>query len=160
MIILSTFFIVYFMISKEIQHCRNIENAIRMIADIKSRSVFYSRPFSEIILELNNNKNYEKFTLIKVFCKYISEGISVPVAGGDSVEKNSKYFSAEECCLLTRFGEEMCRCNREEIAAISDNVIDEFQRFLQIATDRRNMKSKSTAAVTISAGLMIVLMFA
>lgn len=148
------------MISKETLHCRNIENAIRMISDIKSRSVFYSTPFSEIMLELNNNRNYEKFPLVNLFCKYIANGIPVPEAWADAVEKNSKYFLSEESSLLTRFGEEMCRCNREEISEISDNIISEFQRFLQIATEKRTVKSKSTAAVTISAGLMIVLVFA
>ena len=148
------------MIHKETQHCRNIENVIRMITEIKSRSVFYSKPFSEIMLELNINKNYENFPIVSLFCRCISGGVSVPAAWTEAVEKNSKYFSADESVLLKRFGEEMCKCNKEEISEIADNMICEFQRFLQLATERRNIKSKSTAAVTISAGLMIVLMFA
>lgn len=131
-----------------------------MINDIKNKSLYYAKPFSEIMYELRDNKNYERFILINTFCNNIAAGYPVPEAWGNAVEYNSKYFTADECHQLKCFGEELCSCNREEIPEISDNLINEFHQFRQIATDRRNLKSKSTAAVTISAGLMIVLVFA
>lgn len=159
MVIISTFSVAFLIIHKEIKHCQNLDDIIRLINIIKNKSMYYGTPLNEIICDLRNNKYFEKSALIDRFCNYISFGYSVPEAWKNAVKNNSDYLEKYECDTIIRFGEEICQCNMEEISEISDNVISELQEFRKTAIEKRNIKSKSTAAVTISAGLMIVLIF-
>lgn len=158
-IIISTFSAAFLIIHKEINHCKNLDNVIRLINIIKNKSLYYGIPFCEIISELKNNRNFEKSELIDKFCSNISDGYSVPEAWKSAVKSSSAYFETYECDTIIRYGEELCQCNMEEISEISDNAISELQEFRKTAIEKRNIKSKSTAAVTISSGLIIILMF-
>lgn len=150
----------YLIIHKEIRHCHNLDLSIRLLTVVKNKALHYGEPFSEIIFEQQSNDDYKNFPLVQQFCSSVSAGKTVPDAWKIAVEQLSKYIEFGECESLIRYGEEMCRCNREEISEISTNVIYELQEFRKTAIEKRNIKSKSTAAVTISSGIVIVLMFA
>lgn len=159
-VIISTFSAAYLIIHKEIKHCQNLDFILRLINAVKNKAIHYGMPFAEIISELQNNDDFAKSVLIQKFCSSLSEGKTVPEAWKIAVDQFSKYIESHECDTLIRYGEEMCRCNKDEISELSANILYELQEYRNIAVEKRNMKSKSTAAVTISSGIVIVLMFA
>lgn len=156
----SSFTMAYLVIHKEIKHCKELENVIRLITVIKNKAMFYNAPFSEIIDEINKQNEFPKMRFIMQFSEIISEGLSVPEAWQTAVNKSELNLEMYECDTLIRFGREMCNCNKDEITVVADSAIGELREFSKTATEKRNMKSKSTAAITISMGIMIVLMFA
>lgn len=160
MVLISVSGIAYFIISKEIRHCAAIDVMIRLLTAVKNKALLYDKPFADILSELENDAENKKIPLLKKFCDCIDGGKEIPEAWNDAVLCMNGLLDSYECQILTRYGAEMCRCNKEEIAEISASVIDELTQCRKKAVQKKNSQSKSVAAITVSSGIIFVLMFA
>lgn len=158
-VIFSSFSAAYLIIRKEIRHCRSLDSILRLITAVKNKAMFYSAPFSEIIVQLHNNNDFYKFKLLDIFIKNLSSGMVVPDAWHNAILRSDMEIDENERDILIHFGKEMCSCSKAEITEISDLAILEISELRGLAIEKRNSKSKSTAAVAVSMGLMIVLIF-
>lgn len=161
LVMLSSVTAAYFIIRKEIKHCRRLDDAIDIVNTVKNRALYYSEPLTEIMHQLQKTDK----TLYKAFCGAYFDNIdsdqSVPDAWETAVKSTfDKDFEIYEQDVLIHFGKDLCGSNRNEIEKLTDNAIYALKEFRKTATDNKNNKSKSTAAVAVSAGIMIVLMFA
>ena len=159
-VIFSSFSAAYLIIRKEIIHCKSLDTVLRLITEVKNKAIFYSEPFSDIIVQLQNNDDFYKFKLFDVFSENLSSGMAAPDAWHDAIISADMEIEKNECDILIRFGKDMCSCSRGEITEISERAIFEINELREAAVEKRNHKSKSTAVVTVSMGLMIVLIFA
>lgn len=157
--IISSFSAAYLIIRKEIRHCKSLDSALRLIVAVKNKAMFYSSPFAEIITQLQKNDDFNKLKLFEKFSENLTLGIPVPEAWSNAVHNADMALEENELDVLIRFGKEMCSCSRADITEISENAIFELQELRTTAIKTRNTKSKSTAAVTVSAGIMLVLIF-
>lgn len=157
--IISSFSAAYLIIRKEIRHCKSLDSALRLIFAVKNKAMFYSSPFAEIIIKLQKNDDFDKLNIFDIFSENLASGLVVPEAWSSSVHRSNFVLEESELDVLIQFGKEMCSCSRAAITEISDNAISELQELKRNAIEKRNTKSKSTAAVTVSAGLMLVLIF-
>ncbi|MBO5935776.1 MAG: stage III sporulation protein AB [Clostridia bacterium] len=158
-VIISSFAAAYLIIRKEIKRCKGIDLILRLILSVKNRAMFYNIPFSEIIMQLKTNDEFYKTGLCDVFTDRLQAGMNVPDAWKDTVVSVFPDIGKNECDILIRFGTEMCCCNKDEIQEISDRVVSEIEELRDFAIEQKNIKSKSTGAVIVSFGLMIVLVF-
>lgn len=158
-VIFSSFSAAYLIIRKEIRHCKSLDSVLRLITAVKNKATFYSAPFAEIIVQLQNNEDYYKIKLFDIFSDNLHSGMIVPDAWHNAIISSYTDMDENERDVLIRFGKEMCSCSRDEIAEIADHAISEINELRNAAIEKRNSKSKSTAAVTVSFGLMIVLIF-
>lgn len=160
MVIISTLFVAYYIIQKEIRHCKMLDLAIRLIGTVSSKALYYDQPFADIMFDIKNEDSYKNFPFICKFCSFINDGYSVPDAWKNASLSMSGELNSEEYGMLIQYGEEMCSCNKEDIPDISARVLSEFKEYRQNAVEKRNLRSRSTAAVTVSVGAVFVLMFA
>lgn len=158
-VVFSSFSVAYLTIRKEIKHCKHLSLILRFIASVKNCALFYNAPFAEIINQLKNDDNFNKFDFFDYFSENLSSGMSVPDAWRDAIINADIEIDDKERDILIRFGTDMCRCNKVEINEISDQIISEISELRNEAVEKRNTKSKSTAAVTVSTGILIVLIF-
>lgn len=156
-VIFSSFSAAYLIIRKEIRRCRGIDSVLRLIMTVKNKAIFYNAPFSEIIINLRNNDEFQKIRLFDVFSDNLQSGMTVPDAWNDAVSRTFYDIDKNERDVLIRFGKEMCCCSRNEISEISARAISEIEELKNTAIEQRNIKSKSTGAVIVSFGLMIIL---
>ncbi len=157
-VVFSSFSTAYFIIRKEIRRCERLDITLRLITAVKNKAMFYSEPFAEIIIQLQNIDNFHKLSFFNVFSENISSGMVVPDAWKNAI-CSSLEFDEVERNVLINFGTDMCSCSRAEITEISEQAIFEISELKKSAIEKRNCKSKATAAVTISMGLMVVLIF-
>lgn len=157
--IISSFSAAYLIIRKEIKHCKSLDSALRLISAVKNKALFYSSPFAEIIIQLQKKEDFNKLNLFDIFSENLALGMGVPEAWSSSIHRSNLVLEENELDALVHFGKEMCSCSRAAITEISDNAILELQELRKTAIEKRNTKSKSTAAVTVSVGLMLVLIF-
>ena len=160
MVIISTLFAAYYIIQKEISHCRMLDLTIRFIGTVSSKALYYDQPFSDIMFDIKNEDCYKNFPVVCKFCSFINDGYSVPDAWKNASLSMSGELNPEEYRILMQYGEEMCSCNKEDIPDISARVLSEFQEYRQQAVENRKLRSRSTAAVTVSLGAVFVLIFA
>lgn len=158
-VVFSSFSAAYLIVKKEIRHCKSLDVTLRLITEVKNKASFYSAPFAEIIIQLQRNRDFYKFKLFDLFAENLSSGMVVPDAWQNAVLSTDMEIDEKESDILIRFGKDMCSCSRAEITEISDRAIFEINELRNSAIEKRNRKSKSTAAVTVSMGLMIVLIF-
>lgn len=156
-VIFSSFAAAYLIIRKEIRRCRWLDSVLRLILAVKNKAIFYNAPFSEIIINLRNNDEFYKIRIFDVFSDNLQSGMTVPDAWNDAVSRIYSDIDKNERDILIRFGNDMCCCSRNEIPEISARAISEIEELKNIAIEQRNIKSKSTCAVIVSFGLMIVL---
>lgn len=157
---MSSFTAAYLVIHKEIKHCNELESAIKMISTIKNNALFYNSSFAEIISEIDKGSDFNYSDMFSKFFESLSEGSDVPNAWKKAVYESKMTLEIYERDILVFFGKDMCSCSKEEILHIADKAISDLQYFKTTAMDNRKRKSKSTAAITVSMGIMIILMFA
>ena len=147
------------MIRAENIHYKNLETAGSLISHIRNTAVFYNNSFSSIISYLSETEEFAKSDYLELFISYINSGTAPPDAWRNAV-KNSKmnYTSAEKDALM-KFGTDMCSCSRERIDACGKEALDRFDEFKRKANEKREKKTKTTAVMTISAGMITALMF-
>lgn len=159
MILFSSFAIAFFIIKKEIKHCAVLEESIKLINLIKNRAMFYSEPLPDIVdgISANDNKYLKEFRYC--FSENKDLPADIPERWKTAVELCfGQYLEAYECDILIHFGEELCACSRSEIEKIYDNAEQALYEFINTARQKRNTNAKSTAAISVSVGVMIVLM--
>lgn len=160
MIIFSSFAVALLVISKENRHCAMLKNADELMSVIKSRADYYSEPLSEILKNLasSDKKEISSFCNIFAFDTDLPESIA-PEVWCNAVDKYfSRYLETYECDVIKHFGESICGCNRGEIGQIYNKAHNDITAFLDTANEKRCTNTKSTAAITVSVGIMIVLM--
>lgn len=158
-VIFSSFTVAFLTIRKEIIHCKHLNLGLNLIAAIKNKAMFYNLPFAEIIMQLENEEEFDRFLLLSHFLQNLKSGMAVPEAWKNAVIYSDLALEDRERNILIQFGKDMCSCSRDQIQEISDRALYELNELRHIADEKRKIRSKSTAAVVVSIGLMIVLVF-
>lgn len=160
-VILSSFAIAITVILKEIMHCNMLKNADYFISQIKNRAMYLAEPLPDIIKNLSESNN----KLISEFCLFFEAKSDLKKDVAPDIWKVSvdnffgKHLYPYECDILKHFGENICSCNKEEINQIYTKAHNDLCDFLSTAEEVRKTRTRSTAAISISSGLMLVLMF-
>ncbi len=160
LILCSSIALAFVFIRKEIKHCSVLSEAIQIVEYIGIRAYHFNEPLSEILnAEHCNDKKYFG-RLCVAFVNGMKSEV-VPDAWSNAVKQTfSGVLEDYECDVLIHFGEKLCRCSSYEIENIKSNAVSDLEELRKTALENKNTKSKSTAAVTVSAGVIIVLMFA
>ena len=135
-------------------------DAIQIVEYIGGRAIHLNEPLADILkAELCSDKKY-----FRVLCSGFENAIKkdvVPDAWMFAVKQTfGDVLSDYEADVLIHFGEKLCSCSNYEIENIKSSAISDLEEFRKTAVENKNTKSKSTAAITVSAGVIIVLMFA
>lgn len=137
-----------------------LESADTLLFSVKNRALLFSEPLSDIISNLSGLENKK----IAEFCLFYTCNSDLPEKNAPEIWNLSvdavygKYLKPYECDILKHFSEKICCCNKDEINRIYTQAHNDLADFLTTAKEIRNTRTKSTAAITISSGLMIVLM--
>lgn len=158
-VVFSSFAIAFLTIRKEIIHCKHLNMILNLISAIKNKAMFYNIPFAEIVMQLQNEDAFRSYSLLYLFMQEMKSGMTVPEAWKNANIHSDLVLEDHERNILTQFGKDMCNCSRDQIQGISDRAICELIELRNSADEKRKVRSKSTAAVIISVGLMIVLVF-
>ena len=158
-VVFSSFAVAFLTIRKEITHCKHLNMSLNLITSIKNKAMFYNLPFAEIIMQLENEEDLNRFSLLYLFLQNLKSETTVPDAWKNAVVYSDLALEEQERNILIQFGKDMCSCSREQIQEISARAICELNELRNDADEKRKVKSKSTAAVVVSIGLMIVLVF-
>lgn len=158
-VVFSSFAVAFLTIRKEIIHCKHLNMSLNLIAAIKNKAMFYNLPFAEIIMLLEKEDEFNRFSLLTLFLQKLKSGMAVPDAWKNADIYSDLVLEEQERNILMQFGKDMCSCSRDQIQEISDRALYELNELKHIADEKRKIKSKSTAAVVVSIGLMIVLVF-
>lgn len=160
LVLCSSVALAFVFIRKEIRHCAVLSEAIQITEYIGIRAFHFNEPLSEILKAENCEVNKYFGKLCVAFEKEIKSDI-VPVAWANAIKQIfSGVLEDYECDVLIHFGEKLCSCSSFEIENIKSNAVSDLEELRKTALENKNSKSKSTAAVTVSAGVIIVLMFA
>ena len=160
MVLISASSVAYLVVLQEIRHCAAINIMIRLLTAIKNNALFYDKPFSDIISELAKDPENKDVPLLQKFCESMDNGTDIPESWAQAVLCMNDVLDSYECQILLRYGSDMCRCSKEELSDISASVIDELNECRKKAVQKKNTQSKSVAAITVSSGIIFVLMFA
>ena len=158
-VVFSSFVVAILTIRKEIIHCKHLNMTLDLITAIKNKAMFYNLPFAEIIMQLEKEESFNRFSLLSLFLQNLKSGMTVPEAWKNANIHSDMSLEEYERNILMQFGKDMCCCSRDQIQEISDRVIYELNELRKIANEKRKIRSKSTATVVVSIGLMIVLVF-
>ena len=160
MVLISASAAAYLIVLKEISHCTAINIIIRILTAVKNQALFYDKPFSEIIFDLSKDVENKKVPLLQKFCECIDNGKEIPEAWKEAVLSMRDVLDFYECQILIRYGAEMFCCSKEEILETSTSVVEELNECRKKAIQKKNTQSKSVAAITVTSGIIFVLMFA
>lgn len=150
----------YLIIKKEIRHCLDLEAAVKLVDYTKSKAEVYGMPFAEIIAETNGDKELERLRIGEIFVKKSFDKNDIAEVWKETVNEAPIQLEDYERDILIHFGERMCVCSKEEIRTVSENAIYSLNCFKETAVENRNKRSKSIAAICVSLGTIIILMFA
>lgn len=137
-----------------------LENADALIFSVKNRAMHFSEPLSDIIRNLSVTDNKK----IADFCSVFTSISDLPDKTAPEIWNLSvdmvfgKCLKPYECDVIKHFSEKICFCNKDDISRIYTQAHNDLNDFLTTAKEIRNTRTKSTAAISISSGLMIVLM--
>lgn len=137
-----------------------METALGLISYIRNKATVYNAPFCRIIEDLNEDREYRRFCLGEIFAENLAFGRDIPDAWRKALEESPMCLEAYEKDVLINFGEKLCYCNKEEIESIAENALYSLKCFMETAVENRNTRTKSTAAICVSLGTIIILMFA
>lgn len=161
LVICSSVGLAFFFIRKEIRHCAVLAEAINIVEYISGRAEFFKEPLSDIMkTDVAQNKNSFE-NLCVCFGEELKNGITVPDAWLNTVRKTFDGIMEDyEQDILIDFGQNLCRCSSFEIENLKAKTVSDLNDLRKTAIENKNTKTKSMAAVTVSAGVIIVLMFA
>ncbi len=148
----------YTIVRKENIHCRQLENCILLVREIRNSATQFAESFSDIIESLDSSDKYQSLDFIKLFTSETKKGILPPDAWKNALGNSSCSLYQWERDVLVDYGNKMFSCSREEIEEISDFVITQLKDFSESATEKRNKTTKTGAVCTVSAGVMIGLL--
>ncbi len=159
LVLFSSFAIAFILINRESRHCVMLDNSIRLINLVKNRALNYAEPLGEIVLSLSESEEKFMKDFSSVFVAKKDLLLNFPDIWKTAVnEYFGRYLEQYECDILIHFGEELCSCSRSDIKNICEAAEYSLSEFSKTAKHRRNTSAKSTAAVSVSVGVMIVLM--
>ncbi len=161
MIMVSSAGIAFLIIHKDICHCRMLSDSINLVEFISSRAIFSGQPISEILRNISFEDKTLQKRLSDNFSLEMLKGNTVPDAWKNAVLSSmGKQLHIYECDVIIHYGKDICNSNIDDIKRINSNVVSALTDFYNTAVENKNRKSKSTAAIAISIGAMIVLMLA
>lgn len=156
----SSFSAAFLVIRREVLHCKELETSLKLIDYIKNKAMVYSMPFSDIINGLCCERELRSLCLTEKFSYKIAETNNVPQVWKETIEEASIHLEEYEKDVLINFGVSMCSCSKEEISNLAENASYSLKCFRDTAVENRNNRSKSMAAICVSLGIVIILMFA
>ena len=160
LIIGSSFAVAGLIIFRENRHCSMLKNADELMLQIKNRALYYSEPLTDILRSISDCDNKH----IRSFCAdFISESdlhsTGAPDVWCSTVDKiYGRYLVQYECDVLKHFGENICRSSKNEIINCYNKAYSDITEFIKTADDKRRTNTKSSAAISISLGIMLVVM--
>lgn len=157
--IVSSFIAAFLIIRREHTHCNNLALVLRLIQAVKNRALFYQDSFQKSIEIASETREFRSLDFLTEFTNKISEGLTPPAAWESAVRNSHINMTMPEKDVLIHFGKDLCACNREKIEEYSDQAIEMLEDFRTVAKENRNKKSRTTGVITVSAALIIVLMF-
>lgn len=161
MIMISSAGVAFLIIYKDICHCRMLSESISLVEFISSRAIFSGAPISDILQSISFCDKQMQKQLSDNFMSDIQNGNTVPDAWENAVlSVTGKQLHVYECDVIIHYGKDMCSSNADDIKRINSKAVSALTDFYNTAVENKNRKSKSTAAIAISVGAMIVLMLA
>ncbi len=153
--------IAFLVIRKDICHCRMLSETISLVEFISSRAIFSGAPISDILRNVAFEDKPLQKQLTDEFFAEIRQGNAVPDAWKNAVlTAMGKQLHIYECDVIIQYGKDICNSSIDDIKRINSNAVSALMDFYNVAVENKNRKSKSTAAIAISIGAMIVLMLA
>lgn len=157
--IVSSFIAAFLIIHREHMHCKYLDAALRLIQTVKNRAVFYQDSFQKSIGYCSASQEFHTLDFLKRFPELMVGGLTPPEAWEKVIQESGINLTVPEKDVLIHFGKDLCSCSREKIEEYSDQAAAMLEDFRTVATENRNKKSRTTGVITVSAGLIVVLMF-
>ena len=150
-----------FFIRKELKHCAGLDDAVRLVEYISGRAIHFGEPLSEILEIQNEDARKLIIRLRENFKEQLDNSCEIPDSWETAVNNTfCDVLEDYECDVLIHFGKNLCRCSHYEIEGLKRKAVSDLEDFRNTAIENKKTKTKSTAAITVSAGVIIVLMFA
>lgn len=124
--------------------------------DIKNYAIQYLLPFSDIIKTYVADKNVESVDYIDTFLS--DSELSPPEAWKMAVTESNVVLTKREKENVILFGESLCHCSKEQICEYSEKYINELSEMYILLNENKEKKIKTVSALTLSAGLMVILL--
>lgn len=159
MVIVSSFIAAFLIIRREHTHCNNLTLVLRLIQAVKNRAIFYQDSFQKSVEVVSECREFHDLDFLSEFSKNTENGLTPPDAWEKAVREARIHLTTPEKDVLVHFGKDLCSCSREKIEEYSDQATRMLEDFREVATENRNKKSKTTGVITVSAALILVLMF-
>lgn len=161
MIMVSSAGVAFLINHKDICHCRMLAESISLVEFISSRAIFSGESISDILQSISFCDKQMQKQLSDNFVSEIQNGNTVPDAWENAVlSVIGKQLNIYESDVIIHYGKDMCSSNADDIKRINSKAVSALTDFYNTAIENKNRKSKSTAAIAISVGAMIVLMLA
>ena len=145
-------------ILSENRHCRDIDVALKLISVIKNKASVYNYSLAEIIADISMNKEFEVIHFDDLFLKNLSNAENIPTLWENVISESDIHLAHYEKDVLINFGKNLCACSKQDILSLYDKSFEDLTTFKRTAIENKNSKTKSTAAITISIGIIVVLM--
>ncbi len=146
------------MILSETRHCKDIDVALNLISVIKNKACVYNSSLAEIIADISMNKEFELFHFNDMFLNKLSNSESIPSLWENTISESDIHLAHYEKDILINYGKNLCECSRQDISSLYNKSFEDLTMFKNTAIENKNSKTKSTAAITISVGIIVVLM--
>lgn len=144
-------------IRRENAHCENLSLLIRLVRRIEGEASFYSSSFSDIAVGCAESAEFASLDILKLFREKIEKSVPTPTAWREAAEETKVYITDDEKSVLVRFGEDMCSCSREKIGECARQATEKLEERLSDATENKEKKAKTKAALAVSAGIAAAL---
>ncbi len=136
---------------KELLHCKHLTETIQYLEHIKLQAEYYSDSFFSIIQRIDTND------ISLSFSKIVSSGVTPLTAWEIAVNDTKLILSAEEKQIIINFGNNICSSSVENLSNVATGHISELIKRREQLVNEREKKTKLSSALTLSIGLIIVL---
>lgn len=97
--------------------------------------------------------------MLSDFTARVDKGEGIPEAWAKSVNDSGLYLLQPEKDVITRFCGDLCSCCSEKIGESTEIIKSNLREFIKQADTMRRERTKITSVLTVSAGLLTVLIF-
>lgn len=150
--------IAYTVIRNERKHSDDLAETIENMILIKNNALHYSLPFQNIIKTLLSEKSDCTLDYMQKFMLFLPD-MSPPEAWRKAVIQSHTALTGREMKEVISFGCGLCSCSREQIAEHSEKCICMLESYRTQLNDGKEKRIKTATALSLSVGMIIVLVF-
>ncbi len=150
--------IVHTIIQNESRHSVDLDKTIETMILIKNNALHYSVSFQDIVKTLSSEMQDCSLDYFRKFLLFLPD-VPPPQAWETAVLQSDAVLTKKEKKEVIAFGCGLCSCSREQIAELSEKCISTLESCRMQLYEGKEKRIKTATALSLSTGLIIVLIF-